>query len=454
MKLIPLSSLKIRDNRQRQEHNPEAHQELITSILDRGLLHAPVVREEGDEIVLVAGERRFRAISELQELGGAFLYNNSVVPIGLIPVVTLGELSELEAEEAELDENLRRKDLTWKEQAEATQRLHNLRQKQNTAARERAAVEGLPAPAPHTVADTAKELQGRSEGSYQDAVRKELIVAKHLDNPLIAKAKSTDEAFKILKRDEERKKNIELAATVGATFHAGLHKILHGSCLTLMADLALRESFDVILTDPPYGMGADDFSDGAGRLTGIEHHYDDSYESWQTLMRAWCPLSFQVAKPQAHAYVFCDIDRFHELKSLMQQAGWYVFRTPLINHKVNSGRVPLPDRGPRRQYEIILYAIKGSKPTTHIYSDVLSSQADEQMSHGAQKPVGVYQNLLLRSVRPGDAVLDSFGGSGTLLPAAHSFQCVATVMEQNPEYYAFCLRRAQDLKNADLPALM
>ena len=131
-----------------------------------------------------------------------------------------------------------------------------------------------------------------------------------------------------------------------------------------------------------------------------------------------------------------------------------MFRTPLINHKVNSGRVPLPDRGPRRQYEIILYAIKGSKPTTHIYSDVLSSQADEQMSHGAQKPVGVYQNLLLRSVRPGDSVLDSFGGSGTLLPAAHSFQCVATVMEQNPEYYAFCLRRAQDLKNADLPALM
>ena len=34
------------------------------------------------------------------------------------------------------------------------------------------------------------------------------------------------------------------------------------------------------------------------------------------------------------------------------------------------------------------------------------------MLHGAQKPVVVYQNLLQRSVRAGDKVLDPFAGTG------------------------------------------
>lgn len=170
-------------------------------------------------------------------------------------------------------------------------------------------------------------------------------------------------------------------------------------------------------------------------------------------MGLWTDLSYNVAKAQAHAYVFCDIDMFHELKAMMQKAGWYVFRTPFINHKMNSGRVPLPDQGPRRQYEIILYAIKGKKQTTHIYPDVISTSADENFSHGAQKPVALYQNLLQRSVRPGDRVLDTFAGSGTIFEAANGFKCSATGTELNPEYYGMFLARiarCKALETADL----
>jgi DNA modification methylase len=211
--------------------------------------------------------------------------------------------------------------------------------------------------------------------------------------------------------------------------------------------------FDVILTDPPYGMNAQDFGDGGGKLTGIEHRYEDTPESWRELMTCWATASYAMAKKEAHAYVFCDIDRFHELKTFMEIAGWYVFRTPLIDYKTDSGRVPLPDRGPRRQWEMILYAIKGNKPVTHIYPDVIPCQADPNMTHGAQKPVALYVNLLKRSVRPGDQVLDTFAGSGTIFPAAHSLQCIATGIEQNPEYYGMSLRRLQDLKEVADPLL-
>lgn len=466
---ISLTDIKIAADRQRQEFDPEAIQELVTSIENNGLMHPPVLRQVGDEYHLVAGERRMRAIKQIFELGGRFVCNEIefLSDNGLIPYLSLGNLSPLEAEEAELDENLKRRDLTWQELAAAHSRLHALRVRQQQVALDTALEDGTLAGADaseiaqkfpkHTVADTAVELTGRSDGAYQDAVRKELIVAKHLDNPAIAKAKSTDEAFKILKQQEARKQNIELARVVGATFNADKHQLLNVDCLDYMrglVDSPDEDKFDVICTDPPYGMGAHEFGDGGGKLSGIEHHYDDSYESWQELMAVWCGLSYQVCKPQAHAYVFCDFDRFHELKALMQAAGWYVFRTPLILHKINSGRVPLPDQGPRRQYELILYAIKGKKPVTHIYPDVISASGDDNLSHGAQKPVAVLQNLLQRSVKPGDRVADFFAGAGGIFEAGHSFKCTVVGTELNPEYYAISLKRLQSLKALEAPALL
>lgn len=447
MNTIQLSKIVIKPNRQRQEFDPEALQDLKTSIEDRGLLHPPVLRQEDGNWVLVAGERRLKAIQEIYELGGTFNHNGVSFEDGVVPYTNLGDLSLLEAEEAELDENLRRRDLTWQEHASAVGRLHTLRQAQKAEKFEKTDF-AVPTPA-HTIADTAEELTGRRDGSYQDKVRKEIIISRHLDNPVIAKAKSADEAYKLLKKDEERTQNIALAAHVGASFNADIHKLFNVNCLEWMANPAHAGMFDVILTDPPYGMGADQFGDGAGKLSGIEHHYDDSYESWRELMKSWSVLSFQVTKPQAHAYVFCDFDNFHELKVLMQSAGWYVFRTPLISCKINSGRVPLPDQGPRRQYEIVLYAIKGKKTVTNIYGDVIQSTADENMSHGAQKPVSLYQNLLQRSVRAGDVVLDSFAGTGPIFPACHTYKCKAIGLEQSAEYFALALKRLRDVKSSD-----
>lgn len=456
MRFISLDDIVIKPERQRQEFDAQAMQELVESIEANGLMHPPVLRVEGNVWVLVAGERRIKAMTQIWELGGSFRCDNDEVEEGQVPFTNLGDLTALEAEEAELDENLKRKDLTWQEHAAAVARLHKLRIAQRQEDNLVAESVGEPVKIAHTVADTALEIMGRSDGAYQDTVRKEILVSRHLSNPAVAKAKSADEAFKILKKQEQSAKNIELAKTVGATFNADLHTLLNENCLAFMGRTTQgpdADKFDVILTDPPYGMNADSFGDAGGKLTGIEHRYDDSPEAWRDLMGLWTALSYDVCKPQAHAYVFCDIDMFHELKAMMQRAGWYVFRTPLINHKTNSGRVPLPDQGPRRQYEIILYAIKGKKQTTHIYPDVISTSADENFSHGAQKPVALYQNLLQRSVRPGDRVLDTFAGSGTIFEAANGFKCSATGVELSSEYYGMCLARLARIKALETPGL-
>jgi DNA modification methylase len=434
MQLVAREKIRIRPNRQRKEFDSQSLTDLAQSIEFKQLMHAPVLREEGGEYVLVAGETRIKAMENIWLLGGTFKFNNNEVPAGMVPYVTMGQLTELEAEEAELDENLKRKDLTWAENAAAMARLHSLRSRQ---AQDAGRI--------HTVADTAMEVKGRSDGAYQEAVRRDIIIANHLNNPAIAKAKDANEAFKILKRQESVQANTKLAKEIGNTYTHSIHELFNTNCLAWMA-ACLPETFDVILTDPPYGMGADTFGDGGGgRLGNNEHHYDDSYESWQALLSQWCGLAYRVAKAEAHAYVFCDFDNFHELKRMMQAAGWYVHRTPFICTKPGSGRVPLPDMGPRRQWEMILYAIKGKKKTNAIYPDVITTMADPGLTHGAQKPVALYADLLKRSVKPGDTILDSFAGSGTIFPAAHQFKCKAVGLEMNPEYFAICHTRLQTL---------
>ncbi len=444
MQTAAFTSITISENRQRKDFDADFIMELANTIGAQGLLHAPVMREEpngtgGITLVLVAGETRLKAIEALWMTGGTLRYNNAVIPKGFVPYVTLGELSPLEAEEAELEENLKRKDLTWQEASAALARLHSLRQKQ-------ASLEGRI----HTVADTAMETKGRSDGSFQNNVRKELIVAQHLHNPEVAKAKTADEAFKILKKQEASAANTALAAEVGKTYSSSVHTLLNVNCVAWMKEQP-GELYDCILTDPPYGMGAQDFGDGGGKLVNSEHHYDDSIEAWRELMLEWCPLAYRLAKKQCHAYVFCDQANFPELKVMMEAAGWYVFRTMLIAHKPNSGRVPLPTMGPRRQYETILYAIKGQKNVNTIASDVISTTADANLTHGAQKPVALYMDLLKRSTRAGDSVADFFGGSGTMLAAAQELKLTATVTEQSPEYYAMAYRRLKDLENAPEP---
>lgn len=435
VRIIKTTDVIVAADRQRKDFDIEALSDLSESAKAKGLMHAIVLRDTSEGKALVAGERRLRAVENLSVLGDVYRFNNVVIPDGYIPFVTLGELSTLDAEEAELEENLHRKDLTWQENAAAMAKLHSLRSRQAQA-------EGRL----HTVADTAIEVKGRGDGSYQNAVRKDIIVSKHLDNPEVQKAKSAEEAFKIIKRQEETAKNVTLAAAVGKTYSAAIHELHNTNCLDWMASGEAQGMFDVILTDPPYGMGADTFGDGGGgRLSNNEHHYKDDADSWRKLMQAWCPLSYRVAKAQAHAYVFCDIDHFHELKKMMQDAGWYVTRTPFIANKPNSGRVPHPTEGPRRQWEMILYAIKGHKNTTAIYPDVITTMADSGLSHGAQKPVALYTNLLQRSVKPGDVVLDSFTGSGTIFPAAQQYKCKAVGLEMSPEYYAISYKRLEEL---------
>jgi modification methylase len=93
----------------------------------------------------------------------------------------------------------------------------------------------------------------------------------------------------------------------------------------------------------------------------------------------------------------------------------------------------------------VLYAFRGDKRCTAIYPDIIESSADENLGHGAQKPVSLFQGLLMRSCKPGDSVLDPFCGTGTIFPAAHALKVAATGIEREPAYYGIAVTRIEGL---------
>ena len=64
--------------------------------------------------------------------------------------------------------------------------------------------------------------------------------------------------------------------------------------------------------------------------------------------------------------------------------------------------------------------------------------------HPTQKPVALYKWLLSRYAKPGDRIIDTHGGSGSICIACHDLGFDLTWMELDTDYYAAACKRYKD----------
>ncbi|MBC9034606.1 ParB/RepB/Spo0J family partition protein [Sphingomonas sp. JC676] len=108
IRMLPISSLVPDPNQPRRHFDEEALQNLAESIAARGMIQPIFVRPHGHSYQIVAGERRWRAAQRAR--------------LHEVPVV-VRELSDVEALEIALIENIQRQDLNAIEEAEGYARL-------------------------------------------------------------------------------------------------------------------------------------------------------------------------------------------------------------------------------------------------------------------------------------------------------------------------------------------
>src|ERR1700754_4127635 len=111
---IQIHDIMIQPNRQRKEFDNDELVKLAGSISTLGLIQPIVVRKNAEGVVvLVAGERRLKALDYIWHFGESVRCGEHLFPEGQVPCIHFGELDEITAKKVELEENIRRVDLTW-----------------------------------------------------------------------------------------------------------------------------------------------------------------------------------------------------------------------------------------------------------------------------------------------------------------------------------------------------
>lgn len=429
--------------RQRREIPKSSLDELRASILENSLLHAPVVQEVNGKYILVAGERRLRAIDLIAEAGQTFTHHKIDFPPYTMPVTLLDEaINDIKRQEIELAENVDRLELPWQDRVAALAYIHNMRKANNPN-------QTISDTARAVIAERVAELTGGSaaESTMFRTIRQATIINEHLQNPEIAKARNATEAFNIIVGNQQRAFEAEL-------IKRGQRKITtievrHGSALEILPKLESGQ-FDTVVADPPYGIRVD--SGGFRQRTVVHHNYEDDPDTAKALISCILTEGFRICKPRANLFIFCDIDLFVWLKESAARAGWDPFRTPITWLKSDSeGMAPWGREGFRRTTEWIFFARKGQKGLIHSPVDVLRHNrvARDEREYGPEKPVSLLKELLAASTLPGDYILDPCCGSGSSLVAARELNMKAMGIEIDQKAYNLSLVKSQGGKNVD-----
>lgn len=434
MKTVKIESISLGD-RQRKYIDKAEIAKLAESILEKGLFHAVVCIETEEGLRLVAGERRLRAVKFLADKGRFYLHDDNEVAPGKIPYILINsDLDAIQVREAELEENLIRVDLSWKEKVAAWDELHELRLAQNPKQTIEATAREI---------GTADQSDGRQRHAHRE-LQQARLVAGHLDSPEVANAKNLAQAASIVSKRIEAELNLELAKR--GKQKKVRHTLIRGDFITISVSQKLPANFSCVIADPPYGIGADKFGDAAQ----LSHTYEDTEKTALVFATSIFAIGAELTLDEAHLYIFCDIEHFLKLREIGNGLGWKVWRTPIIWHKTSTGaHAPELNRGFRRSYELVLFASKGGKPFSQVYSDVLEAPSPRMKDVAAQKPVELYEIMLGRSCLPGNKVLDPCCGSGTIFKAAESKHLEAWGVEKDKGTHAIAQLTLSSLGDED-----
>jgi DNA modification methylase len=232
---------------------------------------------------------------------------------------------------------------------------------------------------------------------------------------------------------------------LGDVWICGNHRVLCGDATQEESYQALLgdEHVAMVWQDPPYGVNYANSAKDKMRGKDRPILNDNLGEDFQPFLEA--ALVPMMARCDGAIYIAMSSSELDTLQAAFRAAGgkWSTF----IIWAKNTFTLGRADY--QRQYEPILYGWPDGS-TRHWCGD--RDQGDvwqikkphKNDLHPTMKPVELVERALRNSSRPGDTVLDCFGGSGTTLIACERSERHARLMELDPNYVDVIVRRWQD----------
>jgi hypothetical protein len=389
-----------RGNRIRKEITDAAVEEKMESISRIGLIHPPVIRRDG---CLVSGETRWTALCRL---------GWSHTPIQWVDTLDEDALLSIE-----LEENIKRTDLSWQDQCDALLRLHELRRREDPT--------------------WTQEQTGDLIGLDQTTVSNQLAVAQELraGNERVVGAKEFSVAKGITVRQTERRKQDELALIGGSpqqTTAVVLETPILTADFTQWVTTYSGPPFNFIHCDFPYGINADKFNQSAADAFG---GYEDSPETYFALLRALCDNKEKLLGGGGHVLFWFSMRWYSETLAELQKHFW-VDPYPLVWHKSdNRGTLPDPQRGPRRIYEVAFLCSYKDRKILQPVANTFAAPTVRATEHMSEKNSEMLSHFMRMIVDEHTRMLDPTCGSGSAIRAATALGAASVLgLELNPDF--------------------
>lgn len=397
---------------------------LAGSIQRLGLIQPIVVDQH---LRLIAGGRRLAACRSLawETIDAVFR-----------EVLTDDELAELE-----LEENVRRKDFTWQEKCTAIARIHHLKQRQAT----------------ETQSSWGTRETGELFGVSHGKIAFTLKIAHAIENKDkdVLEATSITDALRILlqRREDEAMRLLAQRTTVNLPLHtppnqsdvlgltnpvnapggssdgaARLQQIadevnkrvyvsshfVRADCREWLKDYA--NTFDAIITDPPYAIDVEYMQQTAGGLSDINriaetHQVSDNLDLLEQVM----PLLYAALKSNGFAVLWCDIMRWEFLQENAEHAGFSPQRWPIVWHKTSPCINQCANKNFTKNVEFAIVLRKGNavlaRPATSCV--ISASNAEKLYSHPFTKPPEVWRFIAQHVCIANSMIGEPFAGVGS-----------------------------------------
>ena len=283
-----------------------------------------------------------------------------------------------------------------------------------------------------------------------------------LSNPL-----TPDEELKETEEPTEE----ELTIQVGDLYQCGNHRVLCGDSTNPdhLAQLLAGQSVGLYVTDPPYNVAYE------GKTKDALTIQNDQMEA--TAFQDFLTDAFQtvdtVLKPGGAFYIWhADSERLN-FSQAIKRTGWLEKQTLiwvkdtfvlgrqdyqwqhepcLYGWKAGSGHYFVSDFS----QSTILENALDTKSKQELIDLIKSYQANQPTSilrvnrptcnddHPTMKPITLLERLIRSSSKQGEAVLDSFAGSGSTLLACERLGRKCYALELDPKYVAVILKRFEE----------
>lgn len=485
--LLAPAAIAVRPDRQRSAVKVDEH--FLTSIRQRGLISPILVETDSvGRYWLVAGERRLTAARQLG--------------LTAVPCRTCSDVSPIDLELFEFEENAKREDLEWQDFVKSVARVHALH------------VELDP---DWTMGESAAAC-AMATGNMSLCIK----VAKHLGDERVAACSSIREAYNVIKRREDRAAasdleelltpvplrivpkpvpQIDLATvadneisdnrviTSDADATAEVERMFMTND-TASVDPTLREvvrlvekqpvrdnflpvpqpapspesiqhanfvdwlatydgpKFNLLHCDFPYGIGVFDGKQGIGAEGSAG--YSDTKDDYFTLLRTMLQGLNRVLSLSAHVIFWYSETHGPATRKLFAELApsLNLFKFPLVWVKSdNAGISSDARRTPRHVYETALVAVRGDRRIVRVAADAYASPSDRKL-HPSAKPEPMLRHFLGMFVDETTNLLDPTCGSGSALRAAESLGAKSVLGLERDEQWVGPARQA--LTNARL----